>query len=122
MNHEVRFDEKQGILYVRFVEEVTPEEYREVSQQILSMPEAERRRILIDVSEASMPKWSREVRKALAESSTAPPNTRSAVVGISPALRVLSKAIILVAGKRAETRFFKTEQEAIDWLKVDAKQ
>jgi hypothetical protein len=117
MNHEVRFDEKQYILHVRFVEEVTPEEYREVSQHILSMPEAKRQRILIDVSEASMPKWSREVRQALAESTDTPVNTRTAVIGISPALRVLSKAIIRVAGKHSETRFFKTEEEAIRWLK-----
>jgi len=122
MKHRVDYDEKQGVLYIRVVKDVSPEEFLEVNKLIMSMPEEKRRRILIDASDAVIPKWNRRMREAVfGGASATPPNTRTAVIGLSPALRVFSKAIINVAGKYSETKFFKTEEEALAWLKGDVK-
>jgi hypothetical protein len=121
MKHRIDYDEKLGVLFIRVVKDVSPEEFLEVNKLITSMPVEKRMRILIDASDAVMPKWDRKMREAvLSGTSHTPPNTRTAVIGLSPALRVFSKVIINVAGKYSETKFFKTEEEAIAWLREDS--
>ncbi|MBN2379317.1 STAS/SEC14 domain-containing protein [candidate division WOR-3 bacterium] len=122
MKHRIDFDEKQGVLFIRIVKDVSPEEFLEVNKLIASMPQEKRKRILIDASDAVIPKWNREMREAIFRGTSAtPPNTLTAVTGLSPALRVFSKTIINIAGKHSETKFFKSEEEALSWLKGDAK-
>lgn len=120
MKHRLDYDERLGVLFVRVVKDVSPDEFLEVNRKITSMLEEKRRRILIDASDAVIPRWNRQMREAILKgTSVTSPNTRTAVIGLSPALRVFSKAIINVAGKYSETKFFKTEDEALAWLKEE---
>ena len=121
MKHEVHFDEKRGVLFLRFGKEVTPEEYREISKKIMEMPEAERHLVIIDITGTEMPKWSRETHKMLAEETSAQSDTRTVEIGVSPDLRIVSKEFVLITGKKADTRFFKTEEETQRWLKGEVK-
>ena len=46
--------------------------------------------------------------------------TKSAIVGASPMARMLTKVILAMRKEKAsETRFFKSEEEALSWLKGD---
>lgn len=42
---------------------------------------------------------------------------KSAIFGASPAVRMASKIALAVAKKSKITRFFKTKEEALAWLK-----
>jgi|GEM_PF-2858056 len=125
MKHLVHYDDKRKVLYAQIGGEISPEDYTELTSDMMSYPPEKRSEILIDISGMKMPKWDRETRQKLAE--TAPPlsDTRVALIGAPPAVRLISKVFITIAEKHAknkavqpqETKFCRTEEEALVWLK-----
>ncbi|MBN2380567.1 STAS/SEC14 domain-containing protein [candidate division WOR-3 bacterium] len=125
MKRDIRYNKAQDALYARISGEIAPREFQEMSQVFMSFPAGQRSRILIDIAGLKMPKWDRETRKRLAESSPVLSENKVALIGAPPALRILSKVFSYISQKKAkakskqpqETMFFKTEGEALSWLK-----
>lgn len=120
MKHEVCFNEEQDVLYVRFIGELEKQGYYEIVNHVSSLPEEKRSRIIVDISAANAQIWDRKVRQMFAEESRKIPGDRIAIIGASPTLRMMAQMIIASAKKTTtgtEYKFFKTEEEAIVWLK-----
>jgi hypothetical protein len=116
MKHKITYDE-EGILRIQYIGEIIPEEYRQTAEQVMQMPAENLKRILVDISQTDTPMWNRETREMLAKSTPTPAGSKVAVIGASAAIRIISKAFVHIAKTQSQTRFFKTEEEALAWLK-----
>jgi len=79
----------------------------------------ENRNILADITDSARVLPPKEDRKSMVEMAKDLDWHKIAVVGADPVLRITSKVILAVMGKYKEARFFKTEDEALAWLKGD---
>lgn len=117
MKHKIAYDEEEGILRIQYIGEIIPDEYRQTAEEVLKMPEENLKRILVDISQTVTPMWNRETRGMLAKSTPTIEGSRVAVIGASAAIRIISKAFVHIGKTQSQTRFFKTEEEAVAWLK-----
>jgi hypothetical protein len=122
MKHEIWFDEDTGVLRFKLIGQWTVENFREAMTRMQELFEGKEHRYLIgDVSEASPQKYTKEFRKLVAEETANVQLDKVAIIGASPVLRMMAKMLI-AAGRIArkvpmETRFCKTDEEAVKWLK-----
>lgn len=119
-NYEVWYDEERGVLYLKTFHTMTEEDVRE----LMALTETKFKGIetdyaLVDMSEASAESISKGARKAFKEHAGIINYKKLAVVGANPAARMLAKVALAVIGKSKVTRFFKTEAEALAWLKEE---
>jgi len=117
-NYEVWYDEERGVLYLKTFHTMTEEDVREV----MALNETKYKGIdiqyaLVDMSEAAAEPISKGTRKAFREHAAILNYKKMAVVGANPAARMLAKVALAVIGQSKVTRFFKTEAEALGWLK-----
>jgi len=73
-------------------------------------------RLLIDLS-ASNGRLSKESREALQDHLKAKLNSRIAFVITRPTSRMLAKVVVAVSGGSADKGFFRSQDEAWEWLK-----
>jgi hypothetical protein len=117
-NYETWYDEKHEVLYLKTFHTMTEEDVREA----MALSETKYKGIdiqyaLVDMSEATAEPISKGARKAFKEHTGIMNYKKVAVVGANPAVRMLAKVALAVIGKSKVTRFFKTEAEALAWLK-----
>jgi len=127
MKHLVCYDDRRKVLYAQIAGEISPEDYAEITSEMMSYPPEKRSAIVIDISGMKMPKWDRETRKSMVQTVPTLSDTRVALIGAQPEVRLISKVFISIAAKRAEinsiqpqeTRFCRTEEEALGWLRSE---
>jgi anti-anti-sigma regulatory factor len=119
--YELSYNDKDDIMYLRILGVITGEDLQELMPRIQKMFEGKTRRVtLIDMSQTAhvgpqvMTKEMREAYKQLTDLMDA---DKSAIFGASPAVRMAAKIALAVAKKSKSTRFFKTKEEALAWLK-----
>jgi len=115
MKSEAWYDKEQGILFVQFAGNVSVEDFRELNAKLTAMPSEYRLRTLVDLSELSNPLWDKETRQMLASETTHTEGSKVALIGASPFIRVLAR--VFTKREKDSAKFFKTEQDAIKWLK-----
>jgi len=122
---EVWFDKEQEIVRMRFVGDITSEEYSRINRELLANIPSEKRKLqLVDLTACSAMKVDRKTRKEIAAEikATEVAGTKAAIIGSSPVLRMLTKVFFAMRKEEdAKVRFCKTEEEALAWLKGDAK-
>jgi hypothetical protein len=123
MKHEVWLDEDQGVLFVRYVGDITVPDYSQVSDQVLAFTPEQRLLTLVDMSEAKVSKLDRKTRAAIDERVQAllHDNARAAIVMTSPVIRMMTKIFLGTVKQKVETRIFADVKEALAWLKGDKK-
>jgi len=118
MNYDVWFDESNRIVYLKTYHTLTENDVHELMEVAGKKFEGkEIRYSLIDLSEATsepIQKGTREAFKKYADSLT---YDKVAIVGANPTTRMLAKIALAVVGKSKVAKFFKTEEEALKWLK-----
>jgi hypothetical protein len=115
------YNDKEDILYLKILSVMEIEDIRELMPRFQKMFEGRARRYaLVDMSESVqlgsdvMTKEMREAYKELGDLMNA---DKAAIVGATPVLRMIAKIVIAVTRRAKTTRFFKTEGEALRWLK-----
>lgn len=116
MEHRVFYDKDHGVLRVEFVGDVDADSYIDVVRRVNALPESERMRTLVDLTETKAPSWDRATRQALADHSLDTPGSKMAVFGASPLVRIVAKMMVVALGQTDTTRFFAGEAEALEWL------
>lgn len=124
MGFKLDFNEQKGVLYIIFVEEVTPDDVCKINNLNEMVPREKTEKIIVDISSTKMSTWAkpwdRETRRRVAES--VPPNplkSKVAIIGSSSVSRMLTKVGLTVIGKIKDSKFFKSEEDALAWLKGD---
>ncbi|MBN2380578.1 hypothetical protein JXM67_12325 [candidate division WOR-3 bacterium] len=111
MKHKVYFDETQNILNIRFVGKVDASGNRDVAPQVNVLPEGKRLRIIVDLSDAVAPFWDRKTRQVLADGTARLDTRLMAAFGASPAIRVISKMMVIALEHKERTKFLKPERK-----------
>ncbi|MBN2380566.1 hypothetical protein JXM67_12265 [candidate division WOR-3 bacterium] len=109
MNHRLRYDEMDKILFLQLVEDVSEDEYQAIADTINSYPSEKRMPIIVDAKNSlNSALMNRKTRKILAEGVRTVPGTRLAMVLSNPALRMISKVFLTFFRGNSETRFFES--------------
>lgn len=122
MGFKVAYDDEQGILHIRFTEDITPEDICEINKIYGKEPSDKTAAIIVDISDTKMSTWAtpwdRETRQRVAASVPPnPPKSRVAIIGSTSISRMLTKVGLSVIGRIKDSRFFKNEAQAVAWLK-----
>jgi len=119
MNHKVWLDEEKGVLFVRYVGDITIDDYRKVTDKVLEVSPEQRHLTLVDMSEARVTSLDRKTRSAMDEriQTTLQDNAKAAIVITSPVIRMMTKIFLGTVRQKVETRIFTDEKDALIWLK-----
>jgi anti-anti-sigma regulatory factor len=119
------YDDKEDILYLKILGVMDDEAMHELLPRFQKLLEGKPRRyVLVDMSESVQLDTSfmtKELRNSYKELMNQMDSDKGAIVGASPALRMIAKIALAVSGKSDKTRFFKTKEEALHWLKEGEK-
>jgi hypothetical protein len=119
-NFEIWYDEEQGVLYLKPFRTMTEEDVRELmALRKTKFTGTETDYVLADMSETTTELPTKEARKVFKESLAILNSRKVAVVGASPAARMMAKIVLALTGQSKISHFFKTEAEALAWLKGD---
>jgi len=117
-NYRVWFNDDKNVVYFKLYRPLTVEEVYEVQPMVQGLVKnLERRLVLIDLTEGSTDMVGREARQAFRETANPKDFDKIAVFGASAAVRMLAKVVIAITGVSKISQFFKTEEEALTWLK-----
>jgi len=118
MNYKVWFDEKNGILRVDMFQTLVEEDIHEIVPMVEKEFEGRQHQyILADLSKSTSDPISQSARKAFKKYTDSMNYDRIAVIGLNPATRMIAKIVLGIIGKSDVSKFFKTDEEAITWLK-----
>ncbi len=120
MNYKLWFNEKHGVLYVQVLRTLTKNDIETIIPEIKINLEGKPHRYLLgDLSEQKTVDGilDKDARQALRDLASDASYEKIAVIGVRPMTRMIAKIGISVAGKGDISRFFKTEDEALSWLK-----
>jgi hypothetical protein len=114
----VWYNDEAGALYIQTFERLNKEDVGDVMTAVDREFEGkDQRYVIVDLSRGSSDMVDKEARRAFRESARPEDFEKVAVFGASPAVRMLAKVIFVVTGVSNKTRFFKTEADALAWLK-----
>ena len=66
MKHKIWYDEKEGILHIKYVGEMSVEDFRAMNRKLNAMPPEYRLRSLVNLSQLATPIWDKKPRQILA--------------------------------------------------------
>ena len=111
------FDEEHGVLFIRTLKTIDAEDIHALMPEIEKMFEGkEKRFILGDLTENPSDPLTKDARQAFKKYSDVEYD-RIAIIGVNPFTRMVVKIAVKIVGQTDKTRFFKTEEEALAWLK-----
>lgn len=120
MNYKAWFNEDNGVLYVKTFKTMDEKDVHDLMPRIEELFENRKPRLILgDLAENPSDPLTKEARQAFKEYSTVDYD-RIAVIGVNPFTRMIVKIAVKIVGQADKTRFFKTEEEALTWLKGDA--
>ncbi|MBN2379303.1 STAS/SEC14 domain-containing protein [candidate division WOR-3 bacterium] len=115
------YDDKDQVLYLKILGLMDSEGLRELLPRFQKLLEGKPRRyVLVDMSESVQLDASfmtKELRNSYKELMNQMDSDKGAIIGASPALRMIAKIALAVSGRSDTTKFFKTKEEALCWLK-----
>ncbi|NLI97729.1 STAS/SEC14 domain-containing protein [bacterium] len=120
MNYEMRFDEKRGVLYVKTLAMLEKADVDEILPKVAECFEGkEHRYILGDLSQNPSGLLSKDARNAFKENAKYLDVEKIAIIGANPSIRMIAKIALTIMGSSNIAKFFKTEDEALAWLKEE---
>ncbi|MBN2379316.1 STAS/SEC14 domain-containing protein [candidate division WOR-3 bacterium] len=118
MNYKIWFDKELGVARFKVLAMLTEEDVNEYIPGLNKLLRGkEYRCVLGDLSENPPGMLDGSARKAFKSQAKELDWDKIAFFGAAPASRMLAKAAVFALGMSKITRFFKTEEEAISWLK-----
>jgi hypothetical protein len=116
--YKMWFDAEQGVLYVKTFKTIDAGEIHQLIPQVDKSLEGKPRRYIIgDLSENPTDPLTKEARQAFKQYANSINYDRIAVIGVNPFTRMVVKIGVKIVGQSDKTRFFKTEAQALAWLK-----
>ncbi len=120
MKYKVWHDETHNVIRFSQTQSLDVDDIRKVSLLIENLAsETGIKCMLIDLSQGPSATLDKQARQALKESAMPDVFDRIAIFGANPAMRMIAKVIFKITGSSDSTQFFKTEAQALVWLKGD---
>ncbi|MBN2381017.1 STAS/SEC14 domain-containing protein [candidate division WOR-3 bacterium] len=118
MKHKVYFDEVNNIPRIDIHGRLEVEDIAPLVENIEQILKAESTGYLLsDVSDLPSYQIDRKTRRALQERGKVLGLTKIAMLGASPAIRMIARLVIKLLGGETAYHFFSEEKEAVAWLK-----
>ncbi|NLI97722.1 STAS/SEC14 domain-containing protein [bacterium] len=118
MNYEMWFDEKNGVLYVKTLAMLERADVEDIIPEVAEMLAGkEHRYILGDLAQNPSGLLTKDARTAFKENAENLQVDKIAIIGANPSIRMIAKIALTIMGKSDIAKFFKTEEEALVWLK-----
>ena len=118
VRHRVYYDEENGVARIVHYDVICADDARQFLETLAILLEDKSLKLLLDDStRVSASRMDKETRKIFMGAGDALGVDRVAVFGADPMTRMMSKIIFTIAGKIDSTKYFKTEEEALRWLK-----
>jgi hypothetical protein len=118
MNYEMWFDEENGVLCVKTLAMLEKADVDEILPKVAEYLEGkEHRYILGDLSQNPTGLLSKDARNAFKDNAKYLEVEKIAIIGANPSIRMIAKIALTIMGSSDIAKFFKTEEEAIAWLK-----
>jgi hypothetical protein len=121
MTHELIFDQENEIIVVKLNSDFMYSEVDSVFSGIKGLLEGKRYRQLIIDMNSNYKIENRETREAIGKAMTSLGEHEVAFVGFSAATRMITKVLLKTGITKYNGDFFKTKEEAINWLKSKRK-
>lgn len=122
VKYKVWHDERNDVIRFSQTESLNADDIRKVTPLIENLAqETGLKCILIDLSRGSTATLDKEARRALKEFSMPDIFDKIAIFGANPAMRMIAKVIFAITRSSDSTKFFKAEDEALEWLKKEPK-
>jgi len=121
MKHKVYYDEENKVMVLRVIGEYTLEDAEETTRVMEKITEEKGIQSLMADLTQTPPKLDKKVREMMREQAERYDLGKMALVITNPAVRMIGKIVISTMGSGDTTRFFKTDEEALAWLKGDGK-
>jgi hypothetical protein len=122
MKNQAYYDAEAGVMREKYIGDAliqeAPEHYERVAKLFEGKPH---RCTIIDLSETKNIMLNRKTRTMIAECVQRVQYDKIAFIGVTPLLRMLAKAMRIKGNIAAPLEFFRTEADALTWLKEDAK-
>lgn len=116
--YKVWFDADAGVLYVKTFKTIDAEDIHRLMPEVEKSLEGRPHRYIIgDLSQNPSDLLTKEARQAFKRYTDTVNYDRIAVIGVNPITRMIVKIAVTIIGQSGKTRFFKTETEALAWLK-----
>ena len=117
MEHKTWYDEENELLRLSVIGPYSTQEALALGKSFQELLEGKpRRQLMVDLSDAGKMK-SRETRKIQNEILKDAEITDVAYVGAAAASRMIAKVMMKLGSLNTATDFFKTDEEALSWLK-----
>lgn len=118
-NYEIWYDEDAGAIHLKVINMLTAQDVHEIMPASVKMFEKmERKYVIVDTSPEPSGMLEKTARRAFREyMESMKVVEKLAVYGAKPVPRMMARAAAAALGKLKVTRFFKTETEALAWLK-----
>jgi len=121
MVHEVNFDQENEVIVLKLNSDFLYEEVPHVLSEIGKLLEGKRyRQGLVLMSEKHIIE-NREAREAISSGMSKMQVSEVAFVGLSGATRMIARVLLKTGMSKIRGDFFKTKDEAIEWLKSKRK-
>ncbi|MBN2379323.1 STAS/SEC14 domain-containing protein [candidate division WOR-3 bacterium] len=122
MNYEMWYNEEHEVLYVKTLAMLKEEDVNEIMPKVGQILEDKTRRLIIgDLSDNPTGLLSKGAREAFRKNADKIKVDKIAVIGANPSIRMIAKIALVVMGKSQIAKFFSEEDDALRWLKGDAK-
>lgn len=118
LRHKVHFDKTHGVARIEHYDLITVDDAKRLVDGLAEIFKGKTRRLLLDdSSNVSAAKMDKETRAIFDGAGERLKIDKVAVFGADPMTRMMSRIIFTIAGRMDSTKFFKTEDEALEWLK-----
>ncbi len=111
------YDEKEGMLRVDVLQRFDAEATDKFFTTVAEYTEEQQRYVLCFVDDDAQKLVDKETRKVAAEKGKLIKWSNIAIWGAKPGLRMVAKIVMTAIGKGNSTKFFKSEEESLAWLK-----
>ncbi len=119
MKHEAYVDDANKVMVMRIKGDLTLDDAKKCLQTLVDrMGDGDPYPMLVDLSDA-VPRLDRDVRGYLKEEGKNRKISKQAFIVTNPAVRMISKIMIATQSWAESVKFFKTDAEALAWLKEE---
>jgi hypothetical protein len=117
VKHELFFDEEKNVIVLRVKGSFNIQDAIETTDKMDELGKNKKRiLVLADLREAP-PNLDKDVRQLMKDLSKRMKMEKFAMIVTNPAVRIIGKIVIATMGNAKGSAFFKTEEEALQWLK-----
>ncbi len=118
VRHTIRYEKENNLVRIVHYDIITFQDATEMLAAVEKLLEGKTPRLLLDdSSNVTALKMDKETREVFKQVGSRIKLDKNAVFGADPMTRMMSKIIFTVAGQAKSTKFFKTEEEAVKWLR-----